>query len=147
MIDTDKIFSHVKRPEKIYKQYSTETKTEPRYISTKDRITKMLQAGERLERYRQGLYDFPNGEIDESFTDPTRKPGYDMADAHQDAMLADENLKAAKAEAELIQKKEKENDLRDTGPVNKDSGVVNDNSIDSDSSTADKDRKGDFKEK
>lgn len=52
------------------------------YITTQKRIENIINAGMRLQQARKEQFDFPAGtEVDESFIDPTRKPGYDMADA------------------------------------------------------------------
>ena len=40
----------------------------------------MIMAGQRLRSYRAEQFDFPDGEIDESFSDPTRSGNFDLAD-------------------------------------------------------------------
>lgn len=79
------------------------------YISPKKQIETLMLAGQRLAQYRasQSEYDFPDGKIDEGFVDPTRSPGFDMADASQLAMQAEANLKAAQAAYEAAKAAEK----------------------------------------
>lgn len=73
------------------------------YIPAKQRIENMIMAGQRLALARKELYDF-DGEVDENFEDPTRRPGYDLADAFQDNEKVKIRLKNAKKEQ--IEKKE-----------------------------------------
>lgn len=58
------------------------------YVPADVRIKELLLAGERLAEYRAERYDWPNGSIvdDDHIVDPTRRPGYDMADAAQAAL-------------------------------------------------------------
>ena len=56
------------------------------YISAEKRITNLMLAGQRLVESRKAQYDFPDGKIDETFSDPTRRKGYDPADATQDQL-------------------------------------------------------------
>lgn len=76
------IFTKHKRPshvtEKVYGKKIVETAG---YISPKKQIENLIMAGERLEAYRSGMYDFPEGKIDEYFDDPTRDPDFDISDA------------------------------------------------------------------
>lgn len=52
------------------------------YIPANIRIENIIQAGERLRAARAEMYDFgPGQEIDENFTDPTRKGDFDLSDA------------------------------------------------------------------
>lgn len=51
------------------------------YVPANKLIESMIFAGQRLNEYRASQYDFPDGEIDEDFSDPTRNPGFDLADA------------------------------------------------------------------
>lgn len=70
------------------------------YLPAKKRIENMMLAGQRLKDYRQSQYDFPDGKIDLTYNDPTRKPGYDMADAFQDSLEIDAKLAQQQAEAQ-----------------------------------------------
>lgn len=87
------------------------------YISAKQRIENLMLAGNRLKEYRQEQYDWPDGNIDENFVDPTRRKGYDLADASQDALINQANLKAAKARQDALEAKKKapgeENSVQD----------------------------------
>jgi len=53
------------------------------YIPAKKRIENIINAGMRLMEARSNQYDFPDGNDDGFSMDPTRKKGYDMADATQ----------------------------------------------------------------
>lgn len=59
------------------------------YIPSAIRISRMIKTTENLELYRSlqiekmklaGYFDFVDGNIDLNYTDPTRSPGFDMAD-------------------------------------------------------------------
>lgn len=66
------------------------------YVSAKQRITNLMLAGQRLLESRRAQYDFPAGsEIDESFSDPLRRPGIDMAEVSQMQMAVEDRLKAS----------------------------------------------------
>lgn len=66
------------------------------YIPAKARIENLMLAGQRLVNYRKELYDFQDGEeIDESFYDPTRSKGFDLADGTQLGMQAKARLEAS----------------------------------------------------
>lgn len=69
------------------------------YISAKKQIESFIQSGKALTASRQGRYDF-EGEVDMDFTDPTRSPGFDMADASQLLAQAEANISEAKKIAE-----------------------------------------------
>lgn len=63
------------------------------YIPAKQQIENLILAGQRLAEYREENYDFgKDDEIDEDFTDPTRSPNYDLADASQDALSVSRRL-------------------------------------------------------
>jgi len=66
------------------------------YISGQKRIENLMNAGARLVQSRREMYDFPDGEVDEDFYDPTRNKNYDLADGTQQMMAAEGRLKAAK---------------------------------------------------
>ena len=65
------------------------------YVPAKVRIEQMIDAGRRLVDYRRGEnYDFPEGDPPEGFVpDPTRDPGFDMADASRIARDAGKRIK------------------------------------------------------
>lgn len=66
------------------------------YIPAKKRIENLIQAGVRLKSFRQEQYDFEHNNIDENAFDPTRRKGYDLADAFQDGL----NLEARQKQQE-----------------------------------------------
>ena len=51
------------------------------YVPANQLIESMILAGRRLNEYRASQYDFPDGKVDDNFTDPTRVQGFDLADA------------------------------------------------------------------
>jgi len=70
------------------------------YIPAKKIIEQMVMAGMRLKAFREDNYDLGPEDDDEDLAigDPTRSPGFDMADASQIAMELNRRKKAAKAE-------------------------------------------------
>lgn len=71
------------------------------YISAKERITNIMLAGQRLENYRKGRFDFDDEKsVDPDFHDPTRDPGFDMADASQMTYAVNSRLEAQKKASE-----------------------------------------------
>lgn len=57
------------------------------YMSAKDRIDAIIQAGQRLVDYRQGQYDFEDGEVPEDYDGElprVRQPNFDAVDGQQD---------------------------------------------------------------
>ena len=68
------------------------------YISTEKRINNMMLAGQRLVESRRTQYDlegdYDNEDID---IDPTRDPGYDLADATQDMLALEQKAESQKA--------------------------------------------------
>jgi len=68
------------------------------YVSAKQRIESLIQAGQRLRAYRESQFDFPDKDkIDENAWDPTRRKGYDLADATQDKLALEARQNARKA--------------------------------------------------
>lgn len=63
------------------------------YIPAKKRIENLMLAGQQLLMSRSSQFDFPDGEIDENFYDPTRKKGLDMGEAFQMQQLAKKRVK------------------------------------------------------
>jgi hypothetical protein len=64
------------------------------YIPPKIQIENLINAGKRLIEHRKNMYDFDEGVADDdNFTDPTRDPGFDMADASRLAMRSSEAIK------------------------------------------------------
>lgn len=76
------------------------------FRSTKQQIEEYMDAGRRLQAYRELKYDFEHGtEVPEDYHDPTRTPGYDPADAMEDLRTAEANLKrSAKTKEDKAQK-------------------------------------------
>ena len=72
------------------------------YVSAEKRITNLLLAGQRLDSARKEAYDFPDGQIDEKFVDPTRASNYDIADAYQDSLDVNRRLEEAEKESKKV---------------------------------------------
>lgn len=69
------------------------------YIPAEEQIMQMISAGVRLGEYREEAYDFgPDEEVDLGAMDPTRRPGFDLADASSGLQAAAERLSQAAAE-------------------------------------------------
>ena len=92
--------------ERQYEVLDSHSETEQAgYIPPQVQIENMILAGQRLDQSRRALYDFASpDEIDEDAYDPTRSGNFDLADATQMAMSADEAIK--KAEEALAAAKE-----------------------------------------
>ena len=82
-----KFYTQFERPEKVnVEKNSGELLVEKGgYIPMKRQIEQFMQSGERLASARKAMslgYDFAPGEdVDENYYDPTREPGFDLADA------------------------------------------------------------------
>ena len=64
------------------------------YIPPKIQIEQMILAGARLDQQRKDLYDFTEEQEDDgSFMDPTREPGYDLADASVQAKQVEDSIR------------------------------------------------------
>lgn len=84
------------KPEKGQKLDRTKHVEIGSYIPPKKQIESFIQAGIRLNQTRAEQYDFKDeASIDDSYTDPTRRPGFDLADAS--AILAEKQAKFTKA--------------------------------------------------
>lgn len=84
--------------EKLDQKSITETAG---YIPPKIQIEQMILAGQRLNESRKAQFDYGPDEPDDGYTDPTRDPGYDMADASmvmaREKEIVTEGLKRLKA--------------------------------------------------
>ena len=82
-----KFYTQFERPEKVnVEKNSGELLVEKGgYIPMKRQIEQFMTSGERLANARKAMslgYDFAPGEdVDENYYDPTREPGFDLADA------------------------------------------------------------------
>lgn len=83
------------------------------YVPADVRIKELLMAGVRLADYRAERYDWPQGSIvdEDKLVDPTRRPGYDMADAAQAALA----IKPVAPEPQVIKEAEKEEEKVEDG--------------------------------
>lgn len=64
------------------------------YRSAEVQISEMLNAGKRLVDYRKQRYEFGGEEvIPTDYEDPTRRPGFDMADASMLEKVARDRIK------------------------------------------------------
>lgn len=94
------------------------------YISAKQRIENMILAGQRLNAYREEMYDIngekyadPNFDPDELPIDPTRSGNYDLADAFQQGLQVSNSIRDRQRQTV---KTEKVDDVQ--MPVSKGSG-------------------------
>jgi len=70
------------------------------YIPPKKQIENLINAGKRLQAWRKEMYDFPDSEnVDDAFEDPTRGPGFDLADASREASAVNARLRSQAAAA------------------------------------------------
>lgn len=72
------------------------------YRSAEVQISEMLMAGQRLVDYRKQRYEFGGEEVvPTDYHDPTRRPGFDMADATALAAISAANLKVQQEAVEV----------------------------------------------
>lgn len=71
------------RPKLVEEVNSGKSKVETAgYIPAEVQIMDMINAGVRLNDYRKEKFDFSDNEVvPDNFIDPTRSPGFDLADA------------------------------------------------------------------
>jgi len=94
-------YDHIKQPPE---SNSGITKVERAgYIPAQKRIENLMLAGQRLVQSRKEAFDFPDGKIDFSFTDPTRTKGFDMADAFQNMESINRKVEDHKAAVKASQ--------------------------------------------
>ncbi|QXP44171.1 MAG: hypothetical protein [Arizlama microvirus] len=77
------------------------------YIPAQKRIENLIMAGQRLRDYRAQQFDFPDGEIDEDYEDPTRDIR-DLAEATQLSFQAEARLKQSKKASQTVPEPPKE---------------------------------------
>jgi len=94
-----KLYTQHRRPPKHPEQNDGLTITESAgYIPSKTQIENLINAGKRLVEWRKEMYDFPeDNDVDESYEDPTRGPGYDLSDASRDSKAVADRLRAQAA--------------------------------------------------
>lgn len=108
-----KIYTQFDRPPSDAEVNSGESIVETAgYVPAERQIQSLIDAGVRLEDYRKGC-DFLDG-VDTGEDDPTRQPGFDLADASAmarsaNARIAERNRIAAEEAAKKVEEeKEKE---------------------------------------
>lgn len=103
------IYTHYKRPPRAYQPHGGKVLLERQgYVSAKDRIEAILEAGKRLIMTRGEQFDFKEGEeIDEDYYDPTRSKAYDMVDAFRDGIELEERFKEVQKANKLEKEKKK----------------------------------------
>lgn len=73
------------------------------YVPAKKQIEDMIYAGERLAAARSEAYDYASQDMDDGVTmDPTRSPGFDLADAAVLRRQAESRLKDQKDAADKV---------------------------------------------
>lgn len=97
--------SHLNRPKLRPEKMDQRSKTEKHgYVPVNKRIEEMILAGKRLDISRL-TYDVTDPNAADPEIDPTRRPGYDLADAS----MADNSLRGAvQAVKEAAQAKKKD---------------------------------------
>jgi len=104
-------------PKKYEKVDNTKLVEIAGYIPAKQRIENIMLAGKRLAEARSELYDFkPGEEIDENFSDPTRSPNFDMADASQINLALEQKKRSVKKQETSISGQSKETEQKDNSP-------------------------------
>lgn len=89
-----------RRPDpKPYVAVEYEILTEQAHVPMKALIRSFKDAGIRLADYRKEMYDFFNEPVPEDAIDPTRAPGFDLADASE--LMRSITPKATQSEADL----------------------------------------------
>nr|WAE43615.1 MAG: hypothetical protein [Microviridae sp.] len=129
-METDNFFTPVRRPPRVYEVNSGEIMVElTGYIPPHKMILELLDAGLRLAESRR--YEFEDdAEVPEGYMDPTRSPGYDLADATQTMLgleaegrrhVRAEKVNAEKALAQQVtaEKADGREDSERRGPVSK----------------------------
>lgn len=83
-----KFYTQYDRPEKdaFLEGPFEETKTvQSGWMPVSVQVKRMIAAGMQLQAYREAVYDFaPGEEVPDDANDPTRRVGYDLADASMD---------------------------------------------------------------
>ena len=94
------------------------------YIPADVQIEMFIQAGRRLDQARKEQFDFgPEEEVPEDFIDPTRKSGFDMADASLLSQEVRSNLERS-AREEKERRSGKGSKVDDSGSVAGDGSEV-----------------------
>lgn len=89
------VFAGVMPAKKMEKNTSPSMTEQAGYVPTDRKIKEFFECGVRLKEARAAQYDFPPGvEPKEDFSDPTRAPGFDLADATQMARQAEAKVLA-----------------------------------------------------
>lgn len=95
-----KFYTQYDRPPKVFQKVGGKKVVERQgYVSAKRKIENMIAAGIRLVESRTEEFDFPDGNVDFNFDDPTRRTGFDMAEA---SLMAQELAKKLTAQHEEI---------------------------------------------
>lgn len=105
-------YSRAVRPEITFEKLSQKSEVETAgYMTAQQRIENMMLAGRKLVQYRREQFDFPDGQIDESFTDPTRSKNFDFADGTRLARIAEDSLRASQAAHNALKKASEDNQM------------------------------------
>lgn len=121
-------FTPTKRPKKQMEKNSGELRVEQSgYVPSKLRIEQFIDAGKRLVAYRKEQFDFPEGEIDENFYDPTRRLDYDLADASQDAMRVKNRIDDQVEEQKALEAEKKALEAEKQAIIDAENKIILDN--------------------
>lgn len=100
-VDKEK-YSTINRPPKKLEMPSGEVLVETAgYVPARQKIMSFIEAGRRLQGFREDQFDFPEDKIDESFIDPTRRKDFDRAQATQMQIELEEKIKRTKEEIKI----------------------------------------------
>lgn len=100
------VYDHFHRPPEAFEKVSDESITETAgYVPADRQIEDMMLAGKRLNEARAAQYDFPEGNDDGEFFDPTRSPAFDLADVSR--LSRDVNNRLEKQAKEASEAKNK----------------------------------------
>lgn len=87
--------THYNRALRLPEQGSPERIVETAgYMTNKQKIEAIINAGKRLVDYRKEQYDFDDQHVDDDFIDPTRSKNFDLADATILSRQAQSRLRA-----------------------------------------------------
>lgn len=97
-------YTKLKRPPRRQEKMCQISLVETRgYMTARQKVEMLTNAGQRLLDYRREQYDFgTDEEIDDNFLDPTRNPNFDLSDASLLAEQTSNRLKAQDAENKKI---------------------------------------------
>ena len=103
------------------------------YIPAELQIRRLLEAGQRLDEWKEDLFDFAfNEEVPDEYLPPDRTLGFDPADASEHLRSFDQRFNAWKLEQEALKRKEEDDASRsDQSTAESESRSADDTAADS----------------